>query len=129
MEACSPTKIALNFSELNRTTSGRYRKRASKVHLELTEMIQQQQSNRSTKYSLLRSQSDMKSFRSETSWTEGYSKFLENLDGEEFLKDVPVVESRDSIARSTKSLKARKKRMGRFVTMSIGLSYGFTLKL
>ena len=133
MEGCSSTKISLNFSEMSRTTTSSDRKPNSKINQHLhalrNQAVLQQQSLKSLRRALLQSQNNTKTNVSDTSWTEGYSKFLEDLDEEEFLRDAPLVECRNRVASSTKSLRTRKKEIRRFVSMGIAISYNFALKL
>ena len=133
MEAYNSANVVLNFSEMSRTTSGSYNKAKTNVNTQLRgiqELVKHRhESMECVNQYFLRSQSDLNSLRSDTSWTEGYSKFLEELEGEEFLRDAPAVESRNRVTNSAKTLKTGIKRMRRFVTTGIISSYNFALKL
>ena len=127
------SSINMNFSEISRTTNGSDRNSKSKMYQHLQglrdQAILQQKSMRNLKHSLLRSQNNTNTFASDSSWTEGYSKFLDDLDKEEFLRDAPFIECRNRVASSAKSARSRYKGSRRFVSMGIDFSYNFTLKL
>ena len=129
MEANTSPGTALNYSVLSKTTNSSDNQAKSKIHLQPKDKCTSENKyNKETQHNYCKCEIALRGLKSGPTWVEGYGKYLD-LDTENFLRDAPIVESRDKISKVSFHKKTRKRQGGKFVRMCLEKSFIYALKI